>query len=86
MASKTSRRILRGLLRKYIRSQKKEGKALYSKERRVYKQLIKAKKTYYKKEAVTALVTNLHDPSVFWKNVKRHNAKAHVDCRIGDDV
>ena len=77
-----SKKMVRCLLRKYISSQKEEDRVQYCKERNLYKQMVKCKKTVYKKEAVTTLVTNLHNQSIFWKNIKKYNAKSYVNGRI----
>jgi len=82
----TAKRNLRSLLRAYIRSLSYSVKCDYIRKRNEYKQLIREKKTLFRKDVVKTLVSSMHDSSVFWRQVKRVNSKFYVHCRIPDDV
>ena len=77
---------MRQALRKFVKYSTKTGanelRTIYTEERKKYKSLIKDKKSEHKKNVLTSLEQNKHDPKTFWKTVKSATAKVSVQSCI----
>ena len=77
---------MRQALRKFIKNSTKTGanelRTIYTEERKKCKSLIKDKKSEHKKNVLTSLEQNKHDPKTFWKTIKSATAKVLVQSSI----
>lgn len=77
---------LKALLRLYRRTLLTPDKLEYIKCRNQYKNLLCEKKSCHKRVIATRLIENIHDSTIFWKQVKQLCANRGQDCHISENV
>ena len=77
---------LKSLYRQYVRTYSPAFKEKYLKQRNEYKTLIREKKSNHRKNSLLCLISNLSNPSEFWRQVRAINRKAFVRCPIKTNI
>ena len=77
-----SRRQLRRHLRKYHSSNGVEDRINYTQKRKEYKELLRMKKTTYRKRVLDSLHENKNNPKAFWGTLKNFVSKKSVSNTV----
>ena len=77
-----AKKTVRQHLRKYLRTQSAADRALYIRDRNVYKGLLNLKKRNHKCAISYKLTTSIHDSNLFWKQIRNLQNK----CRVPDVI
>jgi len=74
------------LLKRFMRTHSNDDRAVYVKTRNDYKQLIRNKKRDYRQAKTKAIVDNLSNGQLFWKQIRALNFKTRVSPNIDLDA
>jgi hypothetical protein len=81
-----SKREVRRLLNRYMRTRKIEDKILYTQKKTAYQDMIKEKKKKYKETVQESLFNARNDSSAFWSTIKKARSRKTNRAPINIDV